>query len=72
MGNHRLDANMETFSVKAMVEDVIELWEKYGDLSLIDFIIQIPNDNLKVVSDKRRIEQVLLSMLQNAVSEANN
>ncbi len=71
--NQRLDdAKLVEFNVKTMVDQVLEILERRSGAKKFDFAIDIARNITSLVGDRSRIQQVLLSILENSIYEAGN
>ena len=67
----KLQANLDQLNVKTVALLVVDtLSELPAKLNQVKFVIRQSTEDQMIRSDERRIQQVLLSMLENAADEA--
>jgi signal transduction histidine kinase len=59
-------------NVKSVVERVVQLTEEWARKQKIEMMIQCPDDGLVLMVDERRIGQVLLNLISNAINYSPN
>jgi signal transduction histidine kinase len=58
--------------VRSLIEQVVQLTEEWARKQKLDLIIQCPDDRLVVTADERRMKQVLLNLISNAINYSPN
>jgi signal transduction histidine kinase len=58
--------------VKGLIEQVAHLTEEWARKQRLDIIIQCPDDRLAITADERRMKQVLLNLISNAINYSPN
>jgi signal transduction histidine kinase len=58
--------------VRSLIEQVVQLTEEWARKQKLDLIIQCPDDRLTVTADERRMKQVLLNLISNAINYSPN
>jgi signal transduction histidine kinase len=59
-------------NVYALVERVAQLTREWARKQKLDILIQCPDDSLTLMADERRIKQVLLNLISNAINYSPN
>ena len=62
--NGQMQFQLETLSLKAFVEQMIDLSHQYNDRAL-DY--EAPTEEVKICADSNRLKQVILNLLDNAI-----
>jgi hypothetical protein len=63
----QLDLSYESFDLRASIEKMIKLIIPQVDKKGLDIHVDLPDSQAMVTSDQRRMEQVILNLLNNAV-----
>jgi signal transduction histidine kinase len=56
-----------TVSVKGLVADVVQLFRSEADAKRIDFHLEMPEEDVAMIADRRRLFRVLINLVHNAL-----
>jgi signal transduction histidine kinase len=54
--------------VKGLIGQVVQLTEEWAKKQKLEMVVQCPDDSLTLFADERRIKQVLLNLISNAIN----
>ncbi len=63
----QLEIRRETVDVKESIEHVLASIQPMADSKGLDLVVSLPPDLPAIISDQRRVEQILINLLNNAV-----
>ena len=67
MKDHKLRLNIENFNLKDFINSTANLMKMQTDLKGINFRIKNAVGNIELLSDIRRLKQILINLLSNAI-----
>jgi signal transduction histidine kinase len=58
--------------LRGLIEQVVQLTEEWARKQRLDMLIDCPDDRLTITADERRLKQVLLNLISNAINYSPN